>query len=137
MNKLVALFSSLTLAAIAAIACGGDDADSTDNGPSSGGGPGISVSDSLASDLDGPLLINGFLVIQGGEHDDPEQVRLCDALAESFPPQCGGDSLLVEGLDLKSIEGLMSEGPVSWTDKVVQLLGAVEGDVLTVSTTSQ
>ncbi len=137
MKKLLPLFAGMTLAALLVIACGGDDIDSTDNGPSAGLGPGISIGDAIASDLDGPLLINGFLVIQGGEHDDPEEVRICEALAESFPPQCGGRFLVVEGLDLKSIEGLMSEGAVSWTDAFVQVLGKIEGEVLTVSATSQ
>ncbi len=142
MIKLVALFAGATLAALLAIACGGDDGGSSsngsgaDNGPSIGVGPGISVSDAIASDLDGPLLVNGFLVIQGGEPDDPEEVRICEVLAESFPPQCSGQFLLVEGLDLKSIEGLMSEGAVSWTD-LVQVGGTIDGEVLTVSATSQ
>ena len=100
------------------------------NAPSSGVGPGISVSEALAADLDGPLLVNGFLVIRGGEHDDPEVVRLCEALAESYPPQCGGASVVVEGLGLKSIDGIVSEGPISWTDQSVQVLGTISGEIL-------
>ncbi len=139
MNKFAALFAGAGLAAILAIGCGGDNADSNpDEGTSlGGGGPGISVSDAIDSDLDGPLLVNDFLVIQGGEPDDPEEVRICENLAESFPPQCAGRNLVVEGLDLNSIEGLMSEGPVSWTKGLVQVLGTIEGEVLTVSTTSR
>jgi hypothetical protein len=93
-------------------------------------GPGISVSEARASSLPGPLLVNGFIV---AVNDD---VRLCAALAESFPPQCGGESLSVEGLDLGSIAGLRSEGATRWTETQVQLLGDVEGESLTVSTTS-
>jgi hypothetical protein len=110
---------------------------SDEGGTSSGVGPGISVAEALASDLDGPLLVNGFLVIRGGESDDPEVVRLCEALAEAYPPQCGGASLIVEGLGLKSIDGIVSEGPISWTEQYVQVLGTVSGEVLTVNSTSQ
>ena len=90
-------------------------------------GPGISVSETLTSSLSGPLLVNGFIVAVSAD------VRLCAALAESYPPQCGGELLRVEGLDLGSIAGLRSERATRWTETQVQLLGDVEGESLTVS----
>jgi hypothetical protein len=51
-------------------------------------------------------------------------VRLCEAIAESFPPQCGGASLVVEGLDLGALDLQEAEG-VRWADAVT-LLGSVE-----------
>ena len=48
--------------------------------PVSGVGPGLSIAGALASTLDGPLLVNGFVLAQGG------QVRLCAVLLESYPP---------------------------------------------------
>ena len=101
-------------------------------------GPGISVTDALASNLDGPLLVNGFIVV-----DDDAQVRLCEGLLESSPPQCGSPSLLVENFDLDSIGPTASAiadypgGPrtVTWTEQTVQVLGTVNGGVLTVATT--
>ncbi|MGH3024277.1 MAG: hypothetical protein ACRDNI_11520 [Gaiellaceae bacterium] len=115
-----------TLAAAAALAgCGDEDAPSQPN--SHADGPGISIDEALASSLDQPLLVNGNLLSQGGE------VRLCSALAESFPPQCGGSSLQVEGLELEWVEGIVTEGDVSWTDRPVQLLGVVADGTLTVS----
>ena len=123
-------------AALALIACGDDD-DATatptggDTGATLGIGPGISVTEALSSTLGGPLLVNGFLVAVG------EQVRLCELLAESFPPQCGGASLVVEGLDLGNMEGLTTNQNVTWSDEAVQLLGSVEGDVLTVAATAR
>jgi hypothetical protein len=125
-----------TLAAAAALAgCGGDDvaADDAASGPTVpqtsglGAGPGISIDDALASDSDEMLLVNGNLLAQDGE------VRLCSALAESFPPQCGGASLVVEGLKLEEVDGLVSDGAVSWTDRPIQLLGVVGDGTLTVS----
>lgn len=94
-------------------------------------GPGISVSEALESDLDEPLLVNGFIVaVEGGE------VRLAEVLAESFPPQPGGAILVVEGLDVGSLEGTTTAQGVTWTDELVQILGTVEEGVLTVSTTA-
>ena len=101
-------------------------------GGSAGVGPGISIDEATDSTLDGPLLVNGFIVAEeGGE------VRLCSALRESYPPQCGGAWLLVEGLDLTDVEGLTSAQGVSWTDGETQLLGTVEDGVLTVETGAQ
>lgn len=64
----------------------------------------------------------GFLVDSGGE------VRLCDALAESYPPQCGGDSLRVEG-ELPQVRWSEAQG-VRWTDEQVLLRGEVEDGVI-------
>ena len=112
-----------TLVAAAAVAgCGSDD--SFDD---MAGGAGISIDEALDAGADEPLLVNGNLLAQGGD------VRLCAALAESFPPQCGGASLVVEGLVLEEVDGLVTEGEVSWTDRPIQLLGVVSDGTLTVS----
>jgi hypothetical protein len=121
---------ALALAAAALPACGGDDGSSDDGRPQTSGiaaGPGISIDDALASDSDEPLLVNGNLLAQG------DDVRLCSALAESFPPQCGGASLVVQGLKLVEVDGLVTEGDVSWTDRPIQLLGVVSDGTLAVS----
>ena len=126
--KILALLAVVTIAGVLAAACGGDDDDIGSN-PISGVGPGISIGEAMTSSFDGPLLVNGHLHVQSG------QVRLCEVLAESFPPQCGGTSLVVEGLDLTTMDGLTSEGSVTWSDQPVQVLGTVEGEVLTVAGT--
>lgn len=127
----------LPLAVLALAACGGSDEVEPQPEPNQppatagiGMGPGISIDEAIASDLDGALLVNGNLLAQG------EEIRFCSALAESFPPQCGGAQLRVEGLKLAEVDGLVTEGEVSWTDRPIQLLGDVEGDTLVVSTTS-
>ena len=126
----------LPLALLALAACGGDGEEpqpQSTQPPASAGlgaGPGISIDAALASDSAEPLLVNGNLLAQG------EQIRLCSALAESFPPQCSGPSLQVEGLKLAEVDSLVTEGDVSWTDRPIQLLGTVEDDRLVVSTTS-
>jgi hypothetical protein len=132
--RTLALFA--TLAAAAALAGCGGDADPADDAASGstvpqtsglGAGPGISIDEALASGSDELLLVAGNLLAQDGE------VRLCSALAESFPPQCGGASLRVEGLKLEEVDGLVTEGDVAWTDRPIELLGVVGDGTLTVS----
>ena len=142
-GRAVWLGIGLAAAAVALGACGGsDDSAATDadepapsgettlTGPSSAVGPGISVAEALASTLESPLLVNGFLVAANDE------VRLCSLLAESFPPQCGGDSLTVVGLDVTARDDTMSASGVTWTDQIVQVLGTLDGDTLTVDALS-
>jgi hypothetical protein len=120
------LAALLTAAALAG--CGGEgDSGSDTGGGDAGRGPGLSIEEAIASELDELLLVNGNLLAIGDE------VRLCSALAESFPPQCSGPSLRVEGLDLEEVEGLITEGDVSWIDRPIQLLGHVEDETITVS----
>jgi hypothetical protein len=83
------------------------------------------------ADTDDPQAVTGNLLVQGDE------VRLCAALAESFPPQCGSPSLVVAGLDLESVADLTTEGDVSWTDHPIVLEGVVDGETLTVSDDAQ
>ena len=128
MKKILLPMAVVTIASLVAAACGDDDGD-LDSGPISGVGPGISIDEVFASNLKGPLLVNGLLHVQ---HN---QVRLCEALTESFPPQCEGRFLEEKGLDLKTLDGLASEGSVTWLDQPVQVLGTVEGEVLTVTGT--
>jgi hypothetical protein len=119
------------VAAVSLSACGGDDSAAGDNTTTAAStvpvGPGISIEEALETDSDEPQLVNGNLLITDG------QARLCSALAESFPPQCGGASLLVTGLDLAQVDGLIVEGDVMWTDRPIQLAGVVADGILTVS----
>ena len=125
--KPIALFAAVLTAAL--VGC----STSSPGGPTPGGprsgtatGPGISVREALDSDFDTPVLVNGALFVSAG------QVRLCSAIAESFPPQCGGDRIEVEGLELATIDGLQAEGGTSWAESV-QLLGNVDNGVLVIA----
>jgi hypothetical protein len=83
-------------------------------------GPGISVQEALDYTGGAEVLVNGSLVI------DPDGVvLLCDALAESFPPQCGGARLEVRGLDPAGQPDLQEANGVRWLDRI-QLFGTVE-----------
>jgi hypothetical protein len=128
---------ALPLLVLALAACGGEDDEPAPQpqpqpAASSGiaAGPGLSIEEAIASDLDGALLVNGSLLARDGE------VRLCSALAESFPPQCGGASLVVVGVDLDEVDGLTRGGGAAWTARPIQLLGDVEDGTITVSTTA-
>ena len=128
MKTTIGILAAL-LATAALAGCGGDDSDdgNTVPGTTQAAGAGISIEEALESDSSEPLLVNGNLLVTDG------QARLCSALAESFPPQCGGASLLVTGLDVAQVEGLIMEGDVMWTDRPTQLAGVVSDGILTAS----
>jgi hypothetical protein len=137
MRRIRFLAPFLALAVLVA-ACGqaGDDPiDSTDSPPPSSAGAtapvlviadgepsgaGMSVADALGHQAtDDLLVVAGALFVDAGGG-----VLLCDAIAESFPPQCGGDRIAVEGLDLASLD-LEEANGVRWAEAVT-LLGSVE-----------
>lgn len=72
----------------------------------------------------------GEVVVEGPLWADGADVRLCDAMAESYPPQCPSGYIKVRGLDLETIEALNEASGIHWTDDAVRLTGTLEGDVL-------
>jgi hypothetical protein len=74
---------------------------------------------------EGSLHVVGLLI------DDGSGWRLCESVLESYPPQCGGDALVVEGLD-PSLFPLEEQGEVRWQTDAT-LVGTVDGDTLTVT----
>lgn len=112
---------ALLLSVLALAACGGgDEAPQPLPAPAAAPipGGGLSVQDALVSELDGPLLVRGYLIERDGE------LRLCDAILESSPPQCGEPSLRVESETLTPSEERAS------------VLGEVEEGTITVSETA-
>ena len=80
---------------------------------SCGGESPLSVEE--ARDQDGSVVeVEGYLIERGGE------LRLCEAILESFPPQCGEPSLRVEG---------SAPGP---SEERVTLLGEVEDGAINI-----
>lgn len=110
-----------------------------DDEPSAGGGVlgapivggGLSVEDALAGGVDGVIAVRGFLV------EDADGARLCDLLAESLPPQCGGawielsETSTIDPDEMKSVQG------VTWTDFPVTVLGSIVDGVFVVDTLSK
>jgi hypothetical protein len=119
-------FLLLALAAAVLAGCGSDGSDA-------GGGTAdpLSVEQALSSDQQGEIVVEGILFAEG------ESVRLCDAIAESYPPQCGGASIRVEGLQLDDVHGLATEGDMSWTEHAIRVLGVVAGETLAVRENAQ
>ena len=138
MNRLTSL--SLVTILLAACSAQGDLDDPTDGDdtppvtqPSTGApvlliangapgaGPGMTVAEALShGPTDDLVTVTGALFV-----DADGTVRLCDAIAESFPPQCGGDRIVVEGLDLDDIDDIQEENDVRWAESIT-LLGSVE-----------
>ena len=117
---LVALVALLPLLA----ACGGGD------GPSGSSAEPLSVEQALAGSRNGRVTVSGFLIAPDGQ-----PVRLCSALLESYPPQCGEPALVVEGLDLATVAGLTSTNDsslaqVTWSDMPVSIPGEIVDRVL-------
>ena len=84
-------------------------------------GSGLSVAQALTHRATDDLVSVAGTLFVGADGT----VLLCDAIAESFPPQCGGPRIVVQGLDLATIQGLQTENGVSWAEGVT-LFGSVE-----------
>ncbi len=94
-----------------------EPSDSVTGGMPADGG--LTVSDALASDATGVIAVRGFLVA------DQSGARLCEVLAESYPPQCGGASLPVSGYEeVLDVPTSTAQG-VTWTDQPISLLGEI------------
>ena len=130
MKRLVGLLiiGSLVLAVCSGAEDGGSD-PTVGVSPGSAMGPGISIKDALTADSGQPLLVNGFLFVE-----EDGTVTLASLMAESLPPILGGDQLVVEGLDLGGYQFSESQG-LRQPDDLVQVLGVLNGNTLTVSDT--
>jgi hypothetical protein len=91
---------------------------------------GLSVSEAIGYEGTQPVAVHGYVVRTSGA------AQLCDALAESYPPQCGGASLTLANPE--AIDGLplVEEGDVQWSPDIVILIGTVTGNRLTIDTAS-
>ncbi len=101
-------------------------------GASSGmlAGGGLTIAQALATDATGILAVQGFYL------DDGTGPRLCETLAESFPPQCGGASLLLGDLTGIELGLLQSSGSTTWSDQPVVILGELDHGTLNPTPTS-
>ena len=100
--------------------------DAGDNG----GGSGVVVDDALAVADAIAVGGSGIVAVQGFIIQDASGIRLCEALAESMPPQCGGASVGVANLDTVDPDDLATSQGVSWTDLPVVIIGEIVDGVL-------
>ncbi|RZV45503.1 MAG: hypothetical protein EX267_05260 [Acidimicrobiia bacterium] len=82
--------------------------------------PGLAITSVVDTPIDGGFVISGFYF------DDGTGARLCEALAESFPPQCGGASIPFDNTAGADLGVLSIEQGVTWSDQPV----LVEGEVI-------
>ena len=97
-------------------------------GVQSGADGSVPVGEAVAAGIEGPFLVSGFLVVDGGG------ARLCEALAESFPPQCGGTSVQLEPAQTPAGAVTTTEGDVTWSDQPVLVEGEIVDGVFVVRT---
>jgi len=131
------LVVAVALLVAALTACGGNEDASppTPTAPAGSGGGSdatLTIEEALASAPAEPVTVRGYLV---AVKDAP--IQLCSALAESYPPQCGGASLVLDGLDLTTVQGLTTPtepdyAHTSWTESPVSVHGTLSNGVLTV-----
>lgn len=97
--------AALVLGAGALSACG-DDHTPTD-------APVLTVEQLVARSADGSISVQGFLIEKDGV------TRLCAAVMESYPPQCGEPAVELVRLDLDEVAGTQTDQGVTWKEWVV------------------
>ena len=83
---------------------------------------GLTVADVLVTDVTGPVAVSGFYVSIG------DRTMLCELLAESYPPQCGGASVPFDtaGVDIGMLQS--AQGTV-WSDHLVTVVGELNDGI--------
>ena len=125
------VIAALVLLAMMVLGACGDDDDTAEPTveptavPTSTAEPTVEPTAVPTSTAEPTVSVTGFVV------DDGDRVRLCEALAESFPPQCGGTSYDLIDLDLGSLTTTTAEG-VTWTGQPVTITGTIDSTTLTV-----
>jgi hypothetical protein len=69
----------------------------------------------------GVFEVEGYIVSEGGE------TRLCSALLESHPPQCGATSIRL-GEPAPQGDGVRTAEGVTWTEEEQRVLGQFKND---------
>lgn len=104
------------------------------DGPSDGDEPASTIPDDEDAIELSTLLATmpaGEVVVRGSLFDDGTGLVLCGALAESFPPQCPGESIEIANPDGVDADYTV-DGGVRWTDRPVVLLGRLVDERLEV-----
>lgn len=85
---------------------------------------GLSVAEVLAATNPEPIAVRAYLFVAADG-----SARLCDAIGESFPPQCAGAAIAAIGLPPELVDGLDVEAGRRWSDGPLQLIGTVRAGV--------
>jgi hypothetical protein len=109
--------------------CSGPDKEASGRSAQSsesGSGMVLTVAEALREDREA-AQVRGYVLISADG-----VTRLCTGLAGSYPPQCGGPSITVEGLSADDVPDSESDQGLTWSGETT-LRGAVSGGVLVVS----
>lgn len=93
----------------------------------------LSIDQALKVENSQTVKVEGTLIAT------PERMVLASVVLESYPPQAGGSTLVLEGLDLASVVGLSSTAgqpdmaEVTWSDFPLVLEGAMSDGTLQVT----
>jgi hypothetical protein len=151
--RTILLTLGLTGLALTAAACGDDDDRAATGGDGGAAGaclegtedcvdtPGLGGEDGVASDPDGSVpvadaaanQIDGPFLLSGIYFSDSTGTRLCELIAESFPPQCGGATVSIDNSVGADLGPIMTEGDVSWSDGPVTVEGRFVDGVFVVA----
>ncbi len=91
-------------------------------------GTGLTITEALAYEGTEPIAIGGFVVTTA------DGTLLCELLAESFPPLCGGESVAVLNPETLTNFVLVEEGGTQWSPDPVVVFGHISGTDLTIAT---
>ena len=116
-----AIFLSLGLAfaTVLSVACGGDDTHESDIGDGQ-----TRIAQALEVAEGSEVTVSGFLIA-----DRDGSARLCSALLESSPPQCGGDRIELLAFDASAVPNSSSPQrqseirTVRWTNSEITVTG--------------
>jgi len=86
----------------------------------------LDIAELLATGGEREVAVRGFVVW------DDSSARFCEVLAESFPPQCGGISVILANPDALDV-ALETEGAVRWTQGFVTIEGFYDGEQLVIN----
>jgi len=78
---------------------------------------------------------NEIIAVQGFVYRSGETNALCELLAESYPPQCGGESLVIANPEATDDIVLTEAEDVQWSEDYVPVFGRLAEGVLTIETT--
>jgi len=88
---------------------------------------GLDIAEAIAYEGIEVVAVRGYFVMEG------DTARLCEALAESFPPQCGGVQVVVTNPDALPDTVLIQEGDTQWSESYVTVLGNIADGELTIA----
>ena len=87
---------------------------------------GLTIPEAINYQGEEVIAVKGYVVRDG------ETNKLCEVLAESYPPQCGGATLTVENPEtLDSLVLIEAEG-IQWSEDYVTVFGHISDGVITI-----